>query len=607
MNGETIIDLTLQNGHPSRPLKDTWIRAGAAVTFRIVGLYVDGETDVTIVAFNADGVPRTISTARDGADFLATFPASHFAAYGSVSNGLRVMLVRDSEPFIAAAGNLVIEQVDASAIPGDPAAHLVTKEELSGLFDTMELADAATQKEVRVMLQQILSKLKGLASIALLLAAFTFPASSSALTAETAWEDMPPTSVVSQVVGQFSPPADLTPSTNYTDSATNALSGVLKAEVSSASQAGTNYTDAAVSGLAGDIQDGSLIAQNASEAEVARSLLGGGGVPVSGTELLEAIGDEHDANVNQDRDLRDLSASVAAVSNEAQVVYRLFSGSNVICEVTNYNSRVNPPTLSLMQLSESNTYFTVWAETNGLARTFNAATNDAAGRVQQSERRAADTYAPRAWSRTTSGLGEDAPTNTTWISTPTTVLAGGLEYKKIVHSSGEIWVLSGNGMVNFDPTTNAYLRISADDGTEIFSIEKTDAVTVGAFADGITVDNAGNVTIIEIPVNVVSSEHPKMYYRRELNDAAGWILEDYLDSALVWWNGRSGAWRCCIQMGSDSTANSGFFKFEYLKEGSTLIKNGAPMDVSGGIMCTDGIHKVRPVYSNGTVTWEVVQ
>jgi len=302
-----------------------------------------------------------------------------------------------------------------------------------------------------------------------------------------------------------------------------------------------------------------------------------------------------------------LNRAFAAASNEAQVVYRLFSGSNVICEVTNYNSRVNPPTLSLMQLSESNTYFTVWTETDGLARTFTAATNDAAQRVQQSERRAADTYAPRAWSRTTSGLGEDAPTNTTWISTPTTVIAGGLEYAKVVHSGGEIWVLSGNGMVNFDPTTNAYLRISADDGKEIFSIEKTDAVTVGAFADGITVDNAGNVTIIEIPVNVVSSEHPKMYYRRELNDAAGWILEDYLDPALVWWNGRSGAWCCCIQMGSDSTANSGFFKFEYLKEGSTLIKNGAPVDVSGGIMCTDGIHKVRPVYSSGTVTWEVVQ
>lgn len=403
------------------------------------------------------------------------------------------------------------------------------------------------------------------------------------------------TNDVRAIVAESAPPADLTPSTNYTDSAVNGLIDQL--------------TDG--SHPSGVIQV--YEAKYALQANTAMTITGGD-VEVSGTELLEAIGDEHDANVNQDshlRDLsasvRDLSASVAAVSNEAQVVYRLFSGSNVICEVTNYNSRVNPPALSIMQLSESNTYFTVWAETNGLARTFTAATNDAAGRVQQSERRAADTYAPRAWSRTTSGLGEDAPTNTTWISTPTTVIAGGLEYAKVVHSGGEIWVLSGNGMVNFDPTTNAYLRISADDGKEIFSIEKTDSVTVGANADGITVDNAGNVTIIEIPVNVVSSEHPKMYYRRELNDAAGWILEDYLDYALVWWNGRSGEWRCFIQMGSDSVANSGFFKFEYLKEGSTLIKNGAPMDVSGGIMCTDGIHKCRPVYSNGTVTWEVVQ
>jgi hypothetical protein len=30
------------------------------------------------------------------------------------------------------------------------------------------------------------------------------------------------------------------------------------------------------------------------------------------------------------------------------------------------------------------------------------------------------------------------------------------------------------------------------------------------------------------------------------------------------------------------------------------------MSVSQGILCTDGIHKCRPVYSNGSITWEVV-
>ena len=292
--------------------------------------------------------------------------------------------------------------------------------------------------------------------------------------------------------------------------------------------------------------------------------------------------------------LRDLSTSLAAVSNEAQVVYRLFSGSNVICEVTNYNSRVNPPALSIMQLSESNTYFTVWAETNGLARTFNAATNDAAQRVEAATAALPATYAPRAWSRTTSGLGADAPANTTWISTPTTVIAGGLEYAKVVHSGGALWVLSGNGMLDFSPNTNAYLRISAEDGTEIFSIEKSDAVTVGAYAEGITVDGS----TVSIPVPVVSADHPVAYYRQTL-DAGDWA------ESPGTWSGASGSW--VFTRTFNPLPSSGFFRFTYEMPGKTLIKNGAAIDVSAGIMCTDGIHKVRPVYNNGSITWEVVQ
>lgn len=292
-----------------------------------------------------------------------------------------------------------------------------------------------------------------------------------------------------------------------------------------------------------------------------------------------------------------------AVSNEAQVVYRLFSGSNVVAEVTNYNSQVNAPQLRLLQLNESNEYFTVWSETNGLTRTLNSANTHTDSATNDLATSCALTYAPRAWSRTTSGLGADAPPNTTWLSTPTTVIAGGLEYAKVVHANGAVWVLSGNGMMNFDPTTNAYLRISADDGTEIFSIEKTDAVTVGAYAEGITV--SGNV--ITIPVPVVSADHPTMYWRESL-ESGGWADESEINSRLgggYEWTGSSGAWVCTAWV-TDGLPPSMFFKCTYEQEGSTVIKNGAAVDVSGGIMCTDGIHKCRPVYNNGSITWEVV-
>lgn len=327
---------------------------------------------------------------------------------------------------------------------------------------------------------------------------------------------------------------------------------------------------------------------------------------VTRAEMEEAI----DAIPEVDLSRFATKSEFVAVSNESALVTRLYTSSNVLLEVTNFNSAVNSPRLRLLQLDESNTYHTVWAETNNLTRTLAAATNYTDRAVSDAERRAASTYAPRAWSGVTSGLGVEAPSNTTWISTPTTVIAGGLEYTKVVDSGGAIWVLSGNGMMQFDPTTNAYLRISADDGTEIFSIEKTDAVTVGAYAAGIQVYDGEyeGIRTFLIPVNVVTDSHPTMYYRQSLNDAVGWRSETEINAEhgdmTVEWSGGSGEWHCLVFIPASRV--SGFFKFTYEKPGSTLIRHGAPMDVSGGIMCTDGVHKVRPVYNNGSITWEVV-
>ena len=50
-----------------------------------------------------------------------------------------------------------------------------------------------------------------------------------------------------------------------------------------------------------------------------------------------------------------------------------------------------------------------------------------------------------------------------------------------------------------------------------------------------------------------------------------------------------------------------FVEAFYEQGGETYIKNIATISVEGGILCTDGSHKVRPVYNNGNITWEVVQ
>lgn len=162
MTGETLIDLTLQRGHPARPLRDVWIPAGSAAAFRILGLCVAESCVVNVTATNADGVAMTMEAERDGDGWLAVFPESHFLHHGAVEHGVHVTVSNAGRTFTAAAGGLVIEAVDSSAAAGDPAAHLVTKEDITSIFDSLELADTATQKEVRQMLQDIIERLRAI-------------------------------------------------------------------------------------------------------------------------------------------------------------------------------------------------------------------------------------------------------------------------------------------------------------------------------------------------------------------------------------------------------------------------------------------------------------
>ena len=297
-----------------------------------------------------------------------------------------------------------------------------------------------------------------------------------------------------------------------------------------------------------------------------------------------------------------ITNEIGQLKTESTLVYRLFSGSNIVMEVTNYNSRVNPPAMKLMRLNDKGIYEVMWTETNGLERTYNRAASNTAEQVAALDKKAAETYAPRGWSSTTSGLGADAPKDTTWISTPTTVIAGGLEYSKVVTSSGQLWFLRSNGMVaNMGGNSGGYFDISASDGTSVFSIEKTDSYMAPVDSDGISVRG----DTVEIRLSVVSADHPFLRYAPTLNAPIAWQKEEDGFSApiAVSWSGSSGAWVATVT----TTAKAGFFQFEFFQEGGTKIKSGGAMDVStGGILCTDGIHKCRPVYnSNGTVTWEV--
>lgn len=361
--------------------------------------------------------------------------------------------------------------------------------------------------------------------------------------------------------------------------------------------ASSNYTDA----VAAEFENGMRSAQyanNSGHAEYAVYLHGDDAA--SSFTATDLIVESTNAAKSVATPISNLVETVRA---ESALVYRLYQGSNVVAEVTNCNSQVHAPELRLMQLNESNEYITVWAETNGLARTLKSAkeyTDGATGAVVQA-------VAPRAWSKVTAGLGFDAPSNTTWLSTGRTVIAGGLEYEKHMTSGGAIWLLESNGMTaDFHAQTNntAFIDLSNADGTPIFRVEKTDGFLVGVHVDSVTVD--GDTLVCG--VGVVAADHPLVRVKASLESGEWAKEEDGIPASLatVTWSGTTGNWTCRIQ--NNTGGDTLFAQMEYFQEGGTKIVNSAAMDISnGGILCTDGIHKVRFVYNNGSVTMEVVQ
>ena len=269
-----------------------------------------------------------------------------------------------------------------------------------------------------------------------------------------------------------------------------------------------------------------------------------------------------------------------------------WDGDEVRVTVTNYDSAVHLPSLYIEQkIEDTEDYRVVWDERTRWE------SND----VQMAEMRSAiDEKADRAWGFYESHTGNYAPDGYTWLSSPRIAIAGGLAYQRTLTTYGAVWVLASNGLVaetNGDADTG-YFRIKDDEGNTTFEIVRGNKRTVGATAAGIKVTSPRNspTTTIEIPYNVTSDVPPTLYGTVSLSSP------EWAEISATW-TGQSGAWTGTVA----SSTSTYFIKGTYEVGGETYIKNVAPISVESGIYCTDGIHKVRPVYTNGTITWEVVQ
>lgn len=300
-----------------------------------------------------------------------------------------------------------------------------------------------------------------------------------------------------------------------------------------------------------------------------------------------------------------LDDDVSVLSNTVASIGAMLNAENARFVSTNYNSSTQIPE-AYVEAKIDGSWLTIWSEMtrwNWLTDTYLPGSFYTKAQVNSALADKAD----RAWGFYDSHTGLYAPDGFTWVSSPKIAIAGGLAYSRTLTNEGAIWVLEANGMVaETGGLTNGFFRVSDDEGNALFEIVKGDKRTIGATANSVQVIGAFTPSKLQIGYAVQADAHPTLQITASLTDP-DWYDEDSASCpANVTWSGVSGAYVATVQAKSAS-ATQLFVKAEYQVGGETYIKNVGPISVDGGIYCTDNIHRVRPVYNNGTITWEVVQ
>ena len=243
----------------------------------------------------------------------------------------------------------------------------------------------------------------------------------------------------------------------------------------------------------------------------------------------------------------------------------------------------NLPALSFEYKSDGGVMKQAWSELTRWERFMGDYTNDIAA-VKDSLEGKAD----RAWGFYDSHSGDFAPSNYTWISSPSIAVAGGLSWEKHVSSDSSIWVLTANGMsVQTAGNTNGVFTISDGSGEVMISIVKGDEQIVGAYQDGIDSTNVDGVvhwyisTVISDAAD--ASAAPSLKCARTCWGDPTWYDGDDADCPWsVTWSNASGRW--VAEVVAKGTEPLGFFQTYYKRGAKSKIRNEIPTELAGGLM-----------------------
>ena len=293
------------------------------------------------------------------------------------------------------------------------------------------------------------------------------------------------------------------------------------------------------------------------------------------------------------------------VTTVVQTWESFLDGSNVVFSITNYISGAYSSETAKLRILElrDGEYVEVYNSRTEITNHLEKAKAEIATAMDD----AIDGKADKAWGKYTSAGGE-APSNTVYMTAPNTVFAGGMEYQRVAVGEGSVCVLVTKGAPVWTQGDEGVFKFQDDGGTNYFGFAKTDSYTVGADTDGISVSD----NIVTLTYNVTMSGVPVIWYTPNLTAPITWEQLNLPDGTAVEGASKAVSWEASPDAGTEvcyinCSEAQGFFKATIEVAGSAKFMTNMPADLSGGILCTDGAHKVKVDYNNGNPKLVVVE
>ncbi len=296
---------------------------------------------------------------------------------------------------------------------------------------------------------------------------------------------------------------------------------------------------------------------------------------------------------------------LANVTAVVQTWESFLDGSNVVFSITNYLSgaySTETAKLRILELRDGK-YVEVYNSRDEIMKHL----NETKAEIETAVNTAVESKADKAWGKYTSAGGE-APENTVYMTAPNTVFAGGMEYQRVAVGEGSVCVLTTKGANVWTQGDEGVFKFQDDGGENYFGFAKTDSYTIGCDTDGISVSS----NIVTLKYNVTMSGVPIIWYTPSLVAPIVWEQLNLPDGSAVEGASKVVSWEANPDAGTEvcyinCAEAQGFFKATIEVAGSAKFMTNMPADLSGGILCTDGAHKVKVDYNNGSPKFVVVE